>query len=295
MIKTNGTLCETHIIGTQTREWIISPRICPALTRHHVALAGISEAAAGFRFVRLAPAMAQALVCIEGKGKVLVNGRWKWCGPGMAYLTPPRAQHAYHAVANHRWRMAWVIYQPGADSHPVFPFRAPLLAHLDPKPLESAIWGLYQETNGLADPLVMQHWMELIHAHVVRTAHRTRGDERLGRLWESVDANLAHPWNNAALAKIACVSAEHLRRLCRQFLGCSPMAQVTSRRIHRAAGLLIVTNQKIETIAGAVGYRNAFAFSSAFKRLMGLSPQAYRKKLSPSPATAGWNGLTLDI
>jgi AraC-like DNA-binding protein len=33
---------------------------------------------------------------------------------------------------------------------------------------------------------------------------------------------------------------------------------------------------KLNTVAGAVGYQDAFAFSKAFKRWSGVSPKTYR-------------------
>jgi AraC-like DNA-binding protein len=45
--------------------------------------------------------------------------------------------------------------------------------------------------------------------------------------------------------------------------------------MRHAAGLLVRTNQKIAVVAADVGYQNAFAFSTAFKRVMGISPAEF--------------------
>jgi AraC-like DNA-binding protein len=44
-----------------------------------------------------------------------------------------------------------------------------------------------------------------------------------------------------------------------------------------AAGRLATGSAKIAAIAGAVGYESEEAFSRAFKRLMGVSPAAWRR------------------
>ena len=54
------------------------------------------------------------------------------------------------------------------------------------------------------------------------------------------------------------------------------MHQVAFLRMRRAATLLESTRQKINSIARTVGYDNAFAFSTAFKRHIGTSPADYR-------------------
>ena len=48
------------------------------------------------------------------------------------------------------------------------------------------------------------------------------------------------------------------------------MHHVTYLRMRRAAELLATTEDKIETIAGAVGYQNPFVFSTTFKARMQL-------------------------
>jgi AraC-like DNA-binding protein len=47
-----------------------------------------------------------------------------------------------------------------------------------------------------------------------------------------------------------------------------------------AADLLTCTREKISCISARVGYEDAFAFSNAFKREMGLPPSLYRSKHS---------------
>jgi len=77
------------------------------------------------------------------------------------------------------------------------------------------------------------------------------------------------------LARLAHMSTEHLRRLCRRQLGRSPMHQVIFLRMRRAAELLATTDEKVETIAAAVGYQNPFAFSNTFKKWTGWRPSEF--------------------
>jgi AraC-like DNA-binding protein len=56
------------------------------------------------------------------------------------------------------------------------------------------------------------------------------------------------------------------------------MRQLAILRMRRAGMLLESTDQKIGAIARAVGYDNAFAFSTAFKRYAGASPAQYRER-----------------
>jgi AraC-like DNA-binding protein len=269
-------LCETHHVGANTREWMVGKDACPALAAYHIRLTGVSEAKHGFEFVREHPPMGQILVCHAGEGEVLVDGAWRRCLDGDAYLTPVGAPHAYRAIPGLDWRVCWVMFDEIDGHPPMVTTSAPVLSRIDPRPLHDAIQGLYRESVGPAEAAHLHHWIELIQLQVARTVKPFHTDERLWRLWEGVDADLAHGWTLGELAGLAHLSGEHLRRLCQKSLGRSPLEQVTFMRMRRAATLLVSTPRKIEAIAGAVGYDNAFAFSTAFKRWMKMTPSAYR-------------------
>ncbi|MHB1158087.1 MAG: helix-turn-helix domain-containing protein [Phycisphaerales bacterium] len=66
-----------------------------------------------------------------------------------------------------------------------------------------------------------------------------------------------------------------MRRLCFSQTGFPPMRYVTELRMRRAAAMLAGGRRKIMEVAAAVGYRNAFAFSTTFKRMMGKPPSQW--------------------
>jgi transcriptional regulator GlxA family with amidase domain len=144
--------------------------------------------------------------------------------------------------------------------------------------VRDAINGLYHECTGAAAPGAIHHWVELIQLYVTRFAQPWQEDNRLWRLWDTVSARLDEPWTLDRLAKHAHLSAEHLRRLCQRQLGHSPMQHVAFLRMQRAAELLASTDDKVETIALAVGYQNPFGFSTTFKKWIGWRPSEYRQR-----------------
>ncbi|GCF11366.1 AraC family transcriptional regulator [Dictyobacter arantiisoli] len=266
-------LRETHIIGAATRELLISPQLCSALSLYHIVLAGISYALPPFRFERLRPTMSQILVCAAGQGRVWIDGGWVDCTPGMAYVTPPGIFHAYHVMEDVPWQLAWVNYEV---EHAVITVERPTLLQVDPQELVLALNGLYSEGMGMAEEAVMQQWAQLIHVYARRMVGPKLSDVRLQRLWKQIDSNLAHPWNAEELAALVGLSSEQLRRLCQQQFGCSPMKQVTAMRMQRAMALFTSDSYSVDAVAQRVGYDNPFAFSTAFKRHVGMPPSVYR-------------------
>lgn len=277
MAAIHHDLREIHSVGTDTREQVVTRAACPMLADHGIFLAGTSSARLGFRFVRLDPQVAQVLVCVAGRGRVLVDGQWRPCEAGQAYVTPAGVKHAYEAERLGHWDVCWVIFSPPEQS-PVAHVAAPTLVATDPEPMCAAVTQLYREAVGAADASLMRQWVALVHTCAARIAQRSGEGQRLWRLWQAVDADLARPWTLRDMAKIARVSEEHLRRLCIAYVGRPPMRQVAHLRMHRAAALLSATPWSVEAIARSVGYDNAFAFSTAFKRVLGATPTAYRRQ-----------------
>ena len=61
-------------------------------------------------------------------------------------------------------------------------------------------------------------------------------------------------------------------------MGEPPLTYLTRWRLALTADLLVSTDNTLAAIASKVGYANAFALSTAFKRVQGESPRDYRSR-----------------
>jgi AraC-like DNA-binding protein len=275
MVNPHGKLSETHIVGQDTQQTIVRAEECPALARRHIAHVGIGDTAAPYRIVRTRLSGTYVLATLGGEGRMLLDGRWRPHSAGMASIAPAHVLHAFHAIPSKRWRHCWVRYMPDSPRSSIG-FLAPVMVRIEAEPLGCAIQGLYREVNGggAADSAML--WIDLIEHYVTRFAEPLQRDERVRAIWDTVRRDLARPWTVDALARLADISGEHLRRLCQHSLGRSPMQQLTYLRIQDAAHRLASTSDTVEDIAGRVGYQNPFAFSNAFKRMTGFRPSLFR-------------------
>ncbi len=278
MLAPSHALSETHLVGPDTQEWKVRATECPALAAHHIAHVGLADASAPYEMVRLDLSGTYLLSCSAGRGQILLDGRWQNCRAGWACLAPPHALLAFRAGKGARWEFTWVRYQQPPDQKPVISSSSPALARFDPRPIRSAVQGLYDEMQSQTAPMAVPHWVELIHTYVLRFARPWQTDDRLGHLWEHVATRLGEPWSLDLLARRCHLSTEHLRRLCRRELGRSPMHHVIFLRMQHAAKLLAKSNDKVETIANEVGYANPFVFSTTFKKWVGWRPSEYRAR-----------------
>lgn len=108
--------------------------------------------------------------------------------------------------------------------------------------------------------------------------YRAMADPVVGRVLRLVQDDPAHPWTVAALAAKAGVSRAALARRFTELVGEPPMTYLTGWRLTLAADALRETEDTLDAIARRVGYGSAFALSSAFKRVYGVSPQEHRAR-----------------
>jgi AraC-like DNA-binding protein len=106
--------------------------------------------------------------------------------------------------------------------------------------------------------------------------YRAHGDPVVGPALQLLHNNPAHPWTVATLASAIGVSRAALARRFNALVGEPPMTFLTEWRLTLAADLLREPGATIGSVAHQVGYGSSFALSTAFKRVRGISPQAYR-------------------
>jgi AraC-like DNA-binding protein len=273
---THMDIRETHIVGEKTHEWVIHPEDCQAFRLHHIFVAGLSDATAPYSMARLRPPHLHLLVCSDGEGVVLLDGEWQRCGAGQAYICPPGHPIAFHALPRKTWKFSWIYYNSPAATL-LYPGVRSLLQTADPFPFETILRGLHREIQTHRDEAAVALWVHLLHTICLRLLKDPLKNRfSLQSLWQIVEGNLAYPWNMVLLSKKAGMSEEHLRRLAWAEIGCSPMKHVTFLRMRHATLLLQATSLNVSAVAELVGYQNAFAFSTAFKRHIGSSPAAFR-------------------
>ncbi|ONH32755.1 AraC family transcriptional regulator [Pseudofrankia asymbiotica] len=110
---------------------------------------------------------------------------------------------------------------------------------------------------------------------------RAHTDPVVGRAMRLLHNNPGHPWTVATLAAHTGVSRAALARRFTDLVGEPPMTYLTGLRLDLAATLLRdERGVTLEAVARRVGYGSAFALSSAFKRVRGVSPAEHRARLS---------------
>ncbi|WP_413755434.1 substrate-binding domain-containing protein [Streptomyces sp. MMBL 11-3] len=115
-----------------------------------------------------------------------------------------------------------------------------------------------------------------------RLPPRTRDvlDEALVYLYE----HWRRPISRWQVAQAAGVSPDHLGKLFQQRYGLTVWDYLTRLRISRAADRLRSSDDSVQSVARAVGFRDRAYFSRVFRRVTGTAPHHYRER--PEQANA---------
>ena len=95
-----------------------------------------------------------------------------------------------------------------------------------------------------------------------------------------IEEHLAESISLAALASLIGLSTSHFCRAFGQSCGIPPQRYHLRQRIERAKTLLAKHAASVTEVGFAVGYKHTSAFCTAFRRVTGLTPNAYRRNLS---------------
>jgi AraC family transcriptional regulator len=114
----------------------------------------------------------------------------------------------------------------------------------------------------------------------VRTTPGGLARHQLRRAIEYVCDHLAEDISLKALAAAVGLSPFHFARLFKQSTGLAPHQYVIRCRIERAKGLLVGSPAPIADIALQVGFCDQSHFASHFKRIYGVSPKGFLRKVA---------------
>ncbi len=119
-----------------------------------------------------------------------------------------------------------------------------------------------------------------IMKHVyLEKAGETSGEDRLYIARNYIIANYNESFSIGELADVALLSPGHLQRMFKAKFDTTPMTYQRQLRINAAKNLLASSSLPCKAVAARVGYEDICHFYKAFKKVTGLPPMKYAKKL----------------
>lgn len=103
------------------------------------------------------------------------------------------------------------------------------------------------------------------------------GDTKIRKVLDAIHTDAAKPWRLEDLAEVAALSRTRLAERFRQAVGVPPATYLTMWRMQLACRQLTEEKPSIKEIGLSLGFGSVSAFSSAFRRQLGVSPQKWRE------------------
>jgi AraC-like DNA-binding protein len=117
------------------------------------------------------------------------------------------------------------------------------------------------------------------YAGTVETFQRQqRALERLRPLFEYLEEHFGEPTQVQEAAHICGMSESHFMSFFKRATGQSFMAYLNHCRIERAQALLAMSDKSVSDISQEMGFCDQSYFGTVFRKLVGMTPAAYRGK-----------------
>ena len=207
--------------------------------------------------------------------------------PGDIALIRPGALHDYGTARDAPfWEILWTHFQPRPHwlSWLGWPEEGPGVLRLRlegdvRERVEGALWEMHRRAVG---PLARRedfamHALEeaLLWCETATPAAR-RLDPRVEAAMRCLLERLGRPVTLPEVAREAGLSVSRLSFRFKAEVGQTPMQFLEAQRLARARQLLLLTARPVASIAAEVGFESPIHFSLRFRKIVGVSPRAFR-------------------
>lgn len=271
----------------------------PVASALHITDIGHYPAAANHFRSRPEPIGEYVLIyCVAGEGWFELDGRRHDVGPNTYFILPACRPHAYGASADNPWTIYWIHFSGALAPHYAAGCGVP---HRVNPAVDSRIRSrtdLFEEIFATLDSgfslETIRYAISLFH-HYLGTLRYLREYRRatpsaplssgeidiVGALVHYMEENLEQTLTLSQLASYAGYSRSRLSAVFKERTGHAPLAYFNLMKVRHACLLLDTTSMHLNTICHKVGISDPYYFSRLFRKIMGLSPTAYR--LRPRP------------
>lgn len=147
--------------------------------------------------------------------------------------------------------------------------------------IESEFYSINSRRAKLIDALIKTLLMKLGETGVQRNEAQMSAEPHYSLLIDlraKIYRNPQLKWNVDSMAADVNMSRSYFQHIYREFFGVSCISDVISGKIEKAKEILSETSCTVSQVASMCGYDNEEHFMRQFKKLVGVTPTAYRKK-----------------
>ena len=230
------------------------------------------------------------IYCTDGRGWFEIEGDRRDLAANQALIIPRQQPHVYGAVQDDPWSIHWVHFVGASGDYYVNLLKEgahTLLVDADMKAELESLFAACRDTfiaNFLLQRMI--YASQTLHHLLGFLFFSNRAFSPLLRSsrFRSIDNTISFLHNNMSrqltlddMVQHSQLSKSHFIRLFKDQTGHSPMDYFIQLKMQHACMLLAFRELRIGQIGAELGYTDPYYFSRAFRKVIGMSPTAYRQ------------------
>jgi AraC-like DNA-binding protein len=225
---------------------------------------------------------------LKGQGHYYLNNKHYKLNENQCFLTEPGTVTLYKAEPTNPWTYTWICFNGDYVPHLLKQSNLNTDNPIINLSCNQTIYKIIKEMLSYhqltpANECYLQSKLYLIFAKLHEALQSVYNKVELNNNFyvtkaiEYIEKNTFTNLSVNDIARYLNISRSHLYALFKQELNTSPQQFLTNAKIANARELLSKTKIPIYSVALSCGYKNAFAFSRAFKQVTNISPREYRQ------------------
>jgi AraC family transcriptional regulator, arabinose operon regulatory protein len=230
------------------------------------------------------------IYCIDGKGWIEINGTRRKVNKNQFFIIPAHKQHKYGSEESDPWTIYWVHFKGELATKFVIVNFQVISIESEENTRNGGRVRLFEETY---DTLIMGFSVENLEYSSVclfyllgSFQYKTHFEKtRSIKKNDIIEKTILHMQNNLhkrislnELAKYCGLSVSQFSLVFKKKTSRSPIEYYNNLKIQNACQMLDFTNMSIKEISSQLDFEDQLYFSRIFKKIMGHSPLAYRKR-----------------
>jgi AraC-like DNA-binding protein len=230
------------------------------------------------------------IYCTEGDGRVSINGTPHALTEKQLIVIPADTPHSYWAESDTPWTIYWFHFKGEQAGHYTELLKGgsgTLSLHVqDSETFISLFHQCFDLLTSAAYSVPHQILAMQTAAYAISSVAITPEREDEARQKQYIETaihlmnmKLEETLTLEEIAQYAQISKQHLNHLFKTAVGFAPIDYYLRLKMRRACQLLDLTTLNIKEVCHTIGFKDPYYFSRLFRKIIGLSPTAYRSKL----------------
>ena len=230
------------------------------------------------------------IYCVEGQGEIRIEGNVQSIRADHFFIIPSGMAHAYRSDEHNPWSIYWIHFA-GSKSEAFTRFagqplsidRSKTSRINDRIELFSEIFrnldrGFSTEALEYVNQCLPHLLASFTHLSQFRLIKESGEKDIVAQSINFMLENLTKKLKLEEIAAETGLSASHFSRLFVNRTGHSPIDYFIQLKIQRACRLIDNSGWSIADVSREMGFDDQFYFSRVFRKVMGMSPNEYRKR-----------------